>query len=62
MKATIGDRTFIVVGDVILKVQGMACDETHRVRDALAALRSDERLTMTVMRRGQIVELSMIVP
>ncbi len=62
MKATIGDRTFIVGGDEILKVQGMACDETHRVHDALAALGPGERLTMTVMRRGQIVELSMIVP
>ena len=62
LKATIGDRTFIVGGDVILKVQGMACDETHRVQDALADLRPGERLTLTVMRRGRIVELSMIVP
>jgi serine protease Do len=61
-KATIGDRTFTVGGDVILRVQGMPCDETHHVHDALAELKTGEGLTLTVLRRGEIVELSMIVP
>ncbi|MGH7553334.1 MAG: S1C family serine protease [Longimicrobiales bacterium] len=61
-KATIGDRSFTVGGDVILRVQGMPCDETHRVHDALAELKAGERLTLTILRRGEIVELAMIVP
>jgi len=62
MKATFGDRTLTVGGDVILRVQGMPCTETHRVYDALAELKPGERLTVTVMRQGQQVELSMVVP
>lgn len=61
-KATIGDRTFTVGGDVILRVQGMPCDETHRVHDALAELKTGEQLALTILRHGEIVELSMIVP
>ena len=60
--ATIGESTLLLGGDVILKVQGMPCGETHRVYDALAELKPDERLTVTVMRQGQQVELSMVVP
>ena len=62
MKAAIGNRTLTVGGDVILKVQGMACDETHRIHDALAELNSGDRLTLTVLRQGEVVELSAIVP
>jgi S1-C subfamily serine protease len=62
MRATVGDRALVVGGDVILKVQGMPCDETHRVRDALAELKPGERLVITVVREGQVRDLSMVVP
>lgn len=62
MKATVGDRSLVVGGDVVLEVQGMPCDETHRVYDALAELRSGDRLTVTVLRDGQRRELSMVIP
>jgi len=62
LQATIGDRTLLTGWDIILSVQGMPCSETHRVYDALAELRPGERLTVTVMREGQLRELSMIVP
>ena len=62
MEVTFGERTLTVGGDVILGVQGMPCTETHRVYDALAELKPGERLTVTVIREGQLRELSMIVP
>ena len=62
VKATVGDRPLVLGGDVILKVQGMPCGETHRVHDALAELKPGERLTLTIMREGQVRELTGIVP
>ena len=62
IKASIGDRTLLLGGDIILKVQGMPCGETHRVYDALAELKPGERLTLTVLREGQLRELTTVVP
>ncbi len=62
IKATVGERAFLLGGDVILKVQGMPCGETHRVYDALAELRPGERLRLTILREGQLRELTMVVP
>ena len=62
IKATVGERTVLLGGDVILKVQGMPCGETHRVHDALAELKPGERLSLTVLRDGQIHELTAVVP
>lgn len=62
MKATIADRSLLLGGDVILKVQGMPCGETHRVYDALAELKPGEQLTVTVLRDGRVRELTMVVP
>lgn len=62
VKAKVGERTLTVGGDVILRVQDMPCDETHRVQDALAALKPGDRLTVTVLREGQVHELAMVLP
>lgn len=62
VRATIGDRTLIVGGDVVLKVQGMSVGEAHRMRNVLGGLRSGEELTLTVLREGQLKELRMVVP
>lgn len=62
IKATVGDRRLLLGGDVILLVQGMPCGETHRVHDALAELKPGERLTLTIMREGQVRELTGVVP
>lgn len=62
MKARFGDRVLAVGGDVILQVQGMPCTETHRVYDALAELKPGDHLVITVLREGQLRELSMRVP
>lgn len=62
VKATIGERTLTVGGDVILRVQGVPCGEMHRVRDSLAEVKPGEKLTLTIMREGRVHELSMIVP
>lgn len=62
MKARFGDRVLTVGGDVILQVQGMPCTETHRVYDALAELKPGDLLVVTVLREGQLRELSMRVP
>jgi len=62
LKAKVGERTLTVGGDVILGVQGMRCDETHRVQDALAELKPGDRFTITVLREGQVHELAMVLP
>lgn len=62
VKATIGERTLTLGGDVILRVQGVPCGEMHRVRDSLAEVKPGEKLTLTIMREGRVHELSMIVP
>ncbi|MGH9659677.1 MAG: PDZ domain-containing protein [Bryobacteraceae bacterium] len=62
IKVTIGERTLLLGGDVILKVQGMPCGETHRVHDALAELKPGVRLTLTILREGQLRELTTVVP
>ena len=62
VKATIGDRTLIVGGDVVLRVQGVPVAEGHRLKEMLGRLQSGERLTMTIVRQGRLQELSMTVP
>ena len=62
MKARFGDRVLAVGGGVILQVQGIPCIETHRVCDALAELKPGDHRVVTVLREGQLLELSMRVP
>jgi S1-C subfamily serine protease len=58
VKATIGDRTIILGGDVILKAQGVPIGERHRLREEMRRVRPGDTLSMTVMRDGRIQELS----
>ena len=62
IKATIGDKTLLLGGDIILQVQGMPCGETHRVHDALAELKPGQHLTLTISRDGEVRELTAVVP
>jgi len=50
----------VVVGDIILKGQGIRVGDVsdHRcVRDILGALPPGKEFTMTVLRLGQVIEL-----
>jgi serine protease Do len=57
-KATIGRRTLIVGGDVLLRIQGVPVAAGGRARDALAALKPGDLLTVTILRAGEVQELS----
>jgi serine protease Do len=57
VKATIGDRTVILGGDVILKAQGVPIGEAHRFRDQLRQVGPGDTLAVTIMREGRIQEL-----
>jgi serine protease Do len=62
VKATVGDRTVVLGGDVILKAQGIPIAEGHRLRDKLRGVRPGDTLSMTIMRQGRIQELSTVLP
>lgn len=57
-KATIGARTLIVGGDVLLRIQGVPVAAGGQAREALAALKPGDLLTVTVLRAGEVQELS----
>ena len=57
-KATIGGRTLIVGGDVLLRIQGVTVAAGGRAREALAALKPGDLLTVTIVRAGEVQELS----
>ena len=61
-RATIGDRTVILGGDVILKAQGVPVGEGHRLRDELGRVGPGDTLSLTIMRDGRIQELSTVLP
>jgi serine protease Do len=64
-RATIGDETFLVGGDVILSVQGISLadgDASPRIRDAMAALTPGAPLSVVVLRAGRQLELEWTSP
>ena len=62
VKATIGERTIILGGDVILKAQGVPVGEAHRLREQLRRVGPGDTLSVTVMRDGRLQELSTVLP
>ena len=63
--ALIDGDSMLVGGDIILKVQGMAVGSLsayERIREALAGLPSGATINVTVLRTGQILELSGTMP
>jgi serine protease Do len=62
VKATVGDRTVILGGDVILKAQGVPIGEGHRLREEMRRVKPGDTLSMTVMRGGRVEELSTTLP
>jgi S1-C subfamily serine protease len=61
-KAAVGERTLIVGGDILLKVQGIPVGSGGRVRDVLGRLASGAVLTVTILREGDVLERSTIWP
>jgi S1-C subfamily serine protease len=61
VKATLGERTIILGGDVILKVQGVSIGEAHRMRDQLRRVGPGDTLSVTVVREGRLQELSTVL-
>lgn len=57
-KATIGKRTLIVGGDVLLRIQGVPVGVGGQGRETLAALKPGDVLTVTILRGGEVQELS----
>ena len=62
VRATIGDRTIILGGDVILKAQGVPIGEAHRLREQLRGVSPGDTLSLTIMREGRLQELSTVLP
>jgi S1-C subfamily serine protease len=62
VRATIGERTVILGGDVILKAQGVPIGEAHRLRDQFRRVGPGDTLSVTIMREGRIQELSTVLP
>jgi S1-C subfamily serine protease len=59
-KATIGEDSFLVGGDVILSVQGISIadeDSGPRIREALAARKPGQPVSVIVLRGGRRLEL-----
>jgi serine protease Do len=61
-KATVGQRSLIVGGDILLKVQGIPVGSGGRVRDVLGQLAPGAALTVTILREGEVLERSTIWP
>ena len=64
LPASIGDRTLILGGDVILAVQGIRIGEPdfdRRTRDRKRSLTGDDRLEIQVLRGGQVIRLEATV-
>jgi serine protease Do len=63
--AVIDGESIVVGGDIILKVQAMAVgglSAYERIREALAGLPSGATINVTVLRAGEILELSGTMP
>jgi S1-C subfamily serine protease len=61
VRGTLGERTIILGGDVILKAQGVPIGEAHRLRDQLRRVGPGDTLSVTIMREGRIQELSTVL-
>ena len=62
VRATIGERTIILGGDVILKAQGVPVGDGHRLRDELGRVGPGNTLSLTIIRDGRVQELSTVLP
>jgi len=63
--AVIDGDSMLVAGDIILKVQGMAVgglSAYEKIREALVGLQSGATINVTVLRAGQLLELSGTMP
>jgi len=57
-------REFVLGGDIVLQVQGVAATPANlaKVREAMSRVRSGDPLKAQVLRAGRILELSWTVP
>ena len=65
IKATIGDHTLLLGGDIIVEVLGIAVAEDNsfeKIRDKIEKLGAGEQLEVKALRGGKMVELSMAMP
>ncbi|MBI2202447.1 MAG: trypsin-like peptidase domain-containing protein [Candidatus Rokubacteria bacterium] len=62
VKATIGERTIILGGDVILEAQGVPIGEAPRLRDQLRRVGPGDTLSVTIMRDGRLQKLLTVLP
>jgi S1-C subfamily serine protease len=62
LKATLGDQTVLLGGDVILKAQGVPVGEAHPLRENLRRLGPGDTLSVTIMRAGRVQELTTVLP
>jgi serine protease Do len=61
IKATIADVELVLGGDVILEVQGISLndpDARNKIRDSIGALKDGDKITVRVLRGGEIIELN----
>jgi S1-C subfamily serine protease len=59
--ATIGGREIVVRGDIVLSVAGIAITtdaDMPKIREKLGAMKTGEIFKMTVLRAGQMIELT----
>lgn len=61
VKATLGERTIILGGDVSLAAQGVPIGEAHRLGDQLRRVGPGDTLSVTIMREGRVQELSTVL-
>jgi S1-C subfamily serine protease len=64
LKAQIGDQTLSLGGDIVLSIHGIRVGETdfeQKMRERGKALGKNDKVVVTVLRRGEIVTLSNLV-
>ena len=62
---TVDGQQFVLGGDIILSVEGVAADSAAsmtKVRDHLATMKPGDPLTATILRAGKVIELKGVVP
>lgn len=65
LAATIGGVPLLLGGDIVLAIQGISLTDKEgysKARARLSGLKASDTVTMTVVREGEIVELSALVP
>jgi len=58
---SLAGTTIKLGGDVVLSIHGVVCDEPHdfaAIKDQIAALPDGEGFTVSVLRGGKVVELT----